>query len=30
VLGLMPPGSAAPTGAHEVRSGPGAHLIEDF
>jgi galactokinase len=30
VLGLMPPRTAAPSGAHEVRSGPGAHLIEDF
>ena len=29
VLGLMPPGTAPPAGAREVRSGPGAHLIEE-
>ena len=28
VLGLLPPGARAPTGAREVRPGPGAHLLE--
>jgi galactokinase len=28
VLGLLPPGARAPADAHEVRPGPGAHLLE--
>jgi galactokinase len=28
VLGLLPPEAAAPPGAHEVRSGPGARLLD--
>ncbi len=28
VLGLLPPGTHAPAGAHEVKPGPGAHLLE--
>jgi galactokinase len=27
VLGLMPPGAAAPSGSREARPGPGAHLL---
>jgi galactokinase len=29
VLGLMPPGAAAPADAHEVRPGPGARLVDE-
>jgi len=28
VLGLLPPGAVAPDGAHEVRPGPGARVLE--